>query len=219
MRDIIVELVFCAKESLIAFCFRLLDKAFQHLDGPVSQTAIILILQFFAIVGISEKSYASSINNFTSILDKCPALIQSLLTHSAFLAKLPHHSKHSSLLTPELVLTLSKDLSKHFDSALLFLYRFNKPFEMLMPAYVSQQVSQSKRQTFVSAPTVVVNKEEVNVWKKRLEMEKEERRKDVEALSVGIVLVEGEVQMLRYKSITSRSVAATLKKVFRALSN
>lgn len=219
MRDIVVELVFCAKESLIAFCFRLLDKAFQHVNAPVPQTAIVLILQFFAIVGISEKSYTNSISNFASMFDKCPPLIQSLLAHSALFAKLPRQPKDASLLTPELFLTLYKDLSKHSDSALLFLHRFHQPFEQLLPAYVSLQTSLPKRQALVAAPTAAANKEEMRVWKRRLEAEKEERRKSVEALSVGIMQVEGEVQALRYESITSRSVAATLKKVLRILSN
>ena len=213
LRDIILELTFYAKQNLILFCSHILSKSFQYIDSLLSQICIILILQFFSIVGVDKKFYMESITKLTSIPEKLPtrALILDLLKLT--LKDQKESTIDNPILTYEVILTLYRNLSKYSRSILYFLYKFNEPFSLLMPAYVQQQTSLPKERKTIPLVSKNIERKDEEQYKKRLETAKEERKRNVRALSLCIIQVEREIQALKYEGISKRALVNTLEMV------
>eukprot|EP01022_Parablepharisma_sp_SALTPOND_P020532 TRINITY_DN3761_c0_g1_i1.p2 TRINITY_DN3761_c0_g1~~TRINITY_DN3761_c0_g1_i1.p2 ORF type:complete len:520 (+),score=37.01 TRINITY_DN3761_c0_g1_i1:6220-7779(+) len=237
LKDLVLELPFYSKQTIISFWAELLLKSAQNLISPLAQLLIIEILQFFIIVPPDYSIMGNSIDLLASVPNKytgAPLILSllkrflqedkadTLVNRERVLEKIDLRIKQlpnpSLALNDECVSQLSKDVSKHTTaSVLLYLYRFDEPFTALIPAFVQQISTYRKdRDTFSKLVQYPSKKEEeAELYKKLLEIEREEHKRDVEALTMGLMQAEGEIQVLKCESINSVAMADSLRKVWK----
>ena len=235
LRDIVLKSIFYNGKSFIDFISEILYKCSNSIITKNSQIIIAIILQLFLIIESEEKTYINSVDKLTSISDKhhmsflIYELLKQLLQHHSneedkvdkrkFLEKLSlrikNLSKISPRLTQELITQLSNDMSKYLTTVLFFIYQFDEPYSILMPSFIRQQMSMDSSNRIISSFPKFQSKkkEEIELYKKLIEIEISEHKKDVEALNMGLIQAESEVKILKYESITSLAIVESLQNV------
>ncbi len=119
------------------------------------------------------------------------------------------------VLSEEQLAALSQVCVKKGTSVLYYLFRFGGAFDMVMPTFV-QLVSANKKDRALFSRLITYpekKEEETTLYKRLLEIEREEHRRDVEALYAGLTQAETEIQLLKSERTNQDCIAASLKHV------
>eukprot|EP00826_Nyctotherus_ovalis_P049297 TRINITY_DN5941_c0_g1_i1.p1 TRINITY_DN5941_c0_g1~~TRINITY_DN5941_c0_g1_i1.p1 ORF type:complete len:346 (+),score=53.17 TRINITY_DN5941_c0_g1_i1:1254-2291(+) len=221
VRDIIVESQFYNGQTMPEFLSQTLPKAFQHFNSSCSQIFAIETLQFLSVMDSNTQNPADYLD-FMPDNEPNTALALSLLTlilnqkgksaEGKVLLKIKQLPETHPRITSDLLLQLSKDVAKHLTSVLFYVYQFDEPFSLLLPSFVQQVTSSKEGKALVEFPKQG-EEGEAELYKKLLEIEVGEHRRDVEMFNAGLMQAEGEVQILKEQNLTSAAIAEALKKV------
>ena len=120
----------------------------------------------------------------------------------------------AKILTDDQVTTLSQRFLKSHTSIFSYLFRFTDTFSPLIPSFI-QLISNKREKDAFSKFMAYPGKreEEGELYKRLLEIERQEHKRDVEALNAGLMQAESEIQMLKSENMNTNCMADVLKRV------
>lgn len=241
LSDLIKSVSFYSKQLFVEFCGELLLKCAQNMQNELSQFLAIQILQVFIVINANEKYFQNSVDFIANIPDKFAnsviliSLLHKLLRNSEIsnkdriLEKLElrikqlnelknENDKNSifSLFNEELCENLLKNLLKFANSPFIYIYQFENLYHNISPAFIqiiSNTGSRKSREflsKFIHYPSAK-DSEQADLYKKLLEIEREEHKKDIEALTCGLMQSETEIQILKNERINYQILSNSLQ--------
>ena len=221
------KMVFYDRQNISEFLMEMLYKAFKDFNRINTQIFIIETLQFLSIINSSIKEDKNLINCIDNISNEGinSALILNILNlilkhnntqvKEKVLLKIQQLPDNALILNQDTLAHLSNQMTKHLTSILFYTFQFHEPFSLLLPFFV-QQVTPSEESVLEKFPQGELE-DETELYKKLLEIELSEHRKDIETLSIGLMQAESEVRILKEQNLTFAAMVEALKKVILVL--